>query len=88
MLKGDAICGDEHSRAIFTELAMNKNRWLGIFAKQSEELRELFGGGIGKSTQGNRNKTNSQSCCPSLFFIEGRSGFAAEIDDGVYAEIF
>src|ERR1700676_3498893 len=88
MLKGDAICGDEHSGAIFTELAMNKNRWLGIFAKQREELCELFGGGIGKSAKGNRNETNSDGRGAGFFFIHRRSGFTAQIDDGRDAEIF
>lgn len=88
VLEGDAVGSDENPGAIFAKFAMNENLLRRSGADEGEELRELRGGGIGETTNGNRDKMNAEGFGTRTFLSASVRRFAAQINDGGDAEFF
>ena len=88
VIKGNAVGGDEYAGAVLTIFAVNENLLRRRFAEKSEELGELRGSGIGKSADGNRNKTNAKRLGAGTLLIAGVRRFATQVDNGGDAEFF
>src|SRR5277367_246148 len=60
VIEGHAVRGDEDAGAIFSIVAVNKNGFGGVVAKNREKLNNLRVGWSGKTTHGNVHETQTK----------------------------
>ena len=87
-LKSNAVCGNKDARAVVTQSAVNENSLLRGLAKNSEELRQLGGAGIGEAANGNGYEMNPKRFGLDAFLFAQVSEFASQVDDGGNSQSF
>src|ERR1700747_1406920 len=81
-VESDAIGGDKNTGTVFTEAAMHEDLFVGIVAKNPEELPDLGVSGSSPAANGNVDEVHAQRFRCFLFPVDFGTVFAAKIDDG------
>lgn len=88
VIEGDAVGGDEDTRAVLAEFTMNVDFLRRCILEEHKKFGQLSGGGRGESADWNRDEMNAQRIRACAFLIAGVMRFAAQINDRGDAELF